>query len=60
MTWVLVLYIYAGALAKGDSVTLFAIPGFKTEAACTQAAVRSRPLVGGSLKEIRHVCLPQE
>jgi hypothetical protein len=60
MTWVLVMYIYAGLLAKGDSVTLTSIPGFKTEAMCSEAGAVARPLVSGSTKEYRFVCLRQE
>ena len=60
MSWVLVLYIYAGMFAKGDSVTLTRIPGFKTQAACQEAGNSSKPLVKDSAKEIRFVCLKQE
>ncbi|MFJ3048547.1 hypothetical protein ACIPEN_22155 [Herbaspirillum chlorophenolicum] len=57
MSYILVLYIYAGMLAKGDSVTLQVIPGFKTEAECTAAGKASAPLVQGSAKDLRFVCL---
>ena len=60
MTWTLVLYIYAGVLAKGDSVTLTPIQGFKTLEACQIAGKDSKPLVSGSAKELRFVCLKQE
>jgi hypothetical protein len=57
MTWVLVLYIYAGMLAKGDSVTISNITGFTTEASCAAAGNKSKELVGGSAKEARFVCV---
>lgn len=59
MTWVLVLYIYAGMLAKGDSVTLTTVEGFHSKASCETAGKAAEPLVGGSAKELRFVCLPR-
>lgn len=56
--WTLVLYIYAGVMARGDSVTLLSVPNFQTEQACKEAGDKSRPLVAGSFKELRFVCLP--
>lgn len=55
--WILVLYIYAGALARGDSVSVTSIPGFSSIALCEKAGQTSKPLVSGSTKEIRFVCL---
>lgn len=60
MSWTLVLYIYAGVFAKGDSVTLTHIPGFKTEQHCQAAGNMTKPLVSGSAKEIRYICIRQE
>jgi len=60
MSWVLVLYIYAGVLAKGDSVTLTPVPGFKTLEACQAAGRAAAPLVANSAKDLRFVCLKQE
>lgn len=59
MSYILVLYIYAGAFAKGDSVTLATVPGFKTEAECIAAGQKSAPLVKDSAKDLRFVCLKQ-
>jgi orotidine-5'-phosphate decarboxylase len=59
MTWILVLYIYAGAFAHGDSVTLHSIPGFKTEADCKTAGEAGKILVSGSTKEYVYTCLKQ-
>lgn len=60
MNWVLVIYIYAGVLASGDSVAIAHIPGFKSEAACAAAGSATKPLVKGSAKELRYVCFRQE
>lgn len=60
MTFILILYIYAGAFAKGDSVTLAPVPGFKTLADCQAAGAASSSLVAGSAKELRYVCLAQK
>lgn len=57
MTYILVLYIYAGILAKGDSVTLTNVDGFASQQACMAAGKASEKLVEGSAKEVRFVCL---
>lgn len=60
MTWVLILYIYAGALADGDSVTLQSVPGFSCRQSCEDAGERGKSLVRNSAKEYRYVCLEQK
>lgn len=60
MTWVLVMYIYAGTFAKGDSVTISTIDGYTTQAICQQAGSQGAQLVGGSAKEYRFVCIPKK
>jgi hypothetical protein len=60
MTWVLVLYVYAGMLAKGDSVTLTTIEGFSSKASCTEAGKQSEALVSNSTKELRYVCVAKK
>jgi hypothetical protein len=60
MSWTLVIYIYAGMLAQGDSVALTHIQGFKTEQSCASAGNATKPLVKGSAKELRFVCIKQE
>lgn len=56
MSWVLVIYIYAGPLAKGDSVTLATIP-MATQATCAKAAEEASTLTVNSTKLTRTVCL---
>jgi hypothetical protein len=58
--WILVIYIYAGVFAKGDSVTLDNVPGFRSEAHCAAAGNALKPLVKDSAKELRFVCLRNE
>ena len=57
MTWTLVIFIYAGMLAKGDSVALQTLPGWTSQASCEAAASALSPLVQGTFKEIRTVCV---
>lgn len=59
MTYVLILYVYAGMLAKGDSVTMQAVYGFKSQAECVAAGKAADPLVQGSTKVLRYVCVQQ-
>lgn len=55
--FILILYIYAGFLAKGDSVAITSVPGFETEKACVDAGNKGRPLVDASSKEYRFICV---
>ena len=58
--WTLILYIYAGAFAKGDSVALTNVTGFKTEEVCQAAGRASKSLVRDSYKDTRFVCVKVE
>ena len=60
MKFVLILYIYAGILANGDSVSLTNIPGFTTEASCIAAGKASSKLTDGSSKVTRFICVKQD
>lgn len=52
----LVLYIYAGTWAKGDSVTMTVIPQ-ASEQQCKESGRRSVELVRDTLKEMRFMCI---
>lgn len=55
--FILVIYIYAGFLAKGDSVTIDHIEGFKTQQECELAGDQLEDLVDGSTKEFEFKCI---
>ncbi len=57
MEWILLIYVYAGILAKGDSVALTTIPGYASKDACEQSARDLPKLVKGTTKEVVYVCL---
>jgi hypothetical protein len=59
MSYVLVLFLYAGSFSKGDSVAITNVPGFKSEASCVAAGKAAVVLVKNTLKEGRFVCLKQ-
>lgn len=56
MEWVLIIYIYAGMWANGDSVALTTIPMSSAEA-CAAAGRAADGLVNGSTKNVRFVCV---
>lgn len=56
MSWILVLYIYAGAWAKGDSVAITTIPQ-PSQQSCEAAGNAARSLVKDSTKELRYLCV---
>ncbi len=60
MNFVLVLYIYAGVLAKGDSVTVTTVSDFPNLAMCQSAGKESALLVESSSKNLRYVCLRKQ
>lgn len=55
----LVIYIYAGMLAKGDSVAIAPIP-MQTRELCMEAGKQATSLVYGSTKEFRFVCVKSQ
>lgn len=56
MKFLLVIYIFAGSWAKGDSVALQVAP-MPTQQVCEAAGRQAETLVKGSAKEYRFVCL---
>lgn len=56
MDWMLVLYIYAGVWAKGDSVAVTTVP-MATQEACEKAGRDSEVLVKSTAKDLRYVCM---
>jgi hypothetical protein len=57
LSFILVLFLYAGSFSKGDSVALTSVPGFATEAACMAAGDKSQALVKNTLKDARFICV---
>jgi hypothetical protein len=57
MSFILVLFLYAGTFSKGDSVALTSIPGFATEQACAAAGQKAEALVKNTLKDSRFICV---
>jgi len=57
--WILIVYIYAGVFAKGDSVAIVSVPGFTAQATCEQAGKQTEKFVAGSAKEHRFQCVKQ-
>jgi hypothetical protein len=56
MSFALIVYIYAGILAKGDSVTLYSVPMQSMEM-CQREGPKLASLVSGSSKEYRFACV---
>jgi len=56
MEYVLIIYIYAGALAKGDSVALTTVP-MQDKVTCETAAKQAESLVHMSTNVLRTSCL---
>lgn len=55
--WVLIVFVYAGMLSKGDSVALTVVDGFSTQEQCVAAGKRAGSLVGGTIKDAKFVCV---
>lgn len=56
LAWTLVIYIYAGPLADGDSVTVTATP-MATEELCRAGGEALGSLVSNSTKVLRYECI---
>ena len=55
--WTLVIYIYAGMMADGDSVALTHVDGLRSQQECKAAGEAGKSLVSGSKKEYRYLCV---
>lgn len=55
--WILVIFIYAGILSKGDSVAIQSVPGWTNQTNCEKAGKQLGTLVSGTFKDVRYVCL---
>lgn len=58
--WILILFIYAGPLSRGDSVALTNVQGFRTEQLCQEAGRATKPLIRDTVKDVRFVCVKAE
>jgi len=56
MTWILILGMWAGTMAKGDSVALTSVPGFATEQSCQEAGRRAVKEFSTMFKAVAFVC----
>lgn len=56
-TWVLVVFLYAGALASGDSLTVTTVEGFSSEQACRSEGPKLKSLVSGTKKAYSFECI---
>lgn len=59
-TWVLIIFVHASVLSKGDSMSITSVPGFKTEAMCATAGRKSEELTKGTTKSTVWVCVKQD
>lgn len=55
--WVLIIFLHAGWMSKGDSMTSQAVTGFTTEQACQHAGAKASNLVNGTKKEAAFACV---
>lgn len=60
MTWVLILFVHAGAMSNADSMALTNVTGFKSEAACVAAGNVAKTVTSGTVKAAKFVCLKQD
>jgi hypothetical protein len=57
-TWILIINVFAGAFAEGDSLSLTNIPGFTSYEECMAAGKDAGGLATGK-KDINYVCVKQ-
>jgi hypothetical protein len=57
--FVLIIYIFAGVFAKGDSVTVTSVPNFSSESQCIIAAKKVTEFTNGTTKDVRVICVKQ-
>lgn len=59
-TWVLIIFVHASVLSKGDSMSITSVSGFKSEAVCAAAGRKSEDLTKNTTKDVRWVCVKQD
>ena len=57
MEWILIALIYAGPMARGDSVALQTLPWWSSKEQCQAAGKAMEPLVRATAKDLRFVCI---
>jgi hypothetical protein len=60
MNWILIIFVHASVLSKGDSMSITNVPGFKTEAACMAAGKKAEDLTKNTTKDTKFVCVKQD
>lgn len=60
MTWILILFVHAGAMSNADSMALTNVPGFKTQASCMAAGDAAKAIASGTVKAAKFVCVKQD
>ena len=59
VTWILILFAHVGAMGSGNSNALTSVPGFASQAECSDAGKAAKALVAGTVKEISYACVRQ-
>jgi len=59
MHYILIIFIYAGPLANGDSVAIESVPNFTTKASCVKAAEQLKTFTNGTAKVYKYACVEQ-
>jgi hypothetical protein len=55
--WALIIFFHVGILGDTDSNATSVVPGFTSLELCQKASQQIRPLVSGTKKEVRSVCV---
>jgi hypothetical protein len=58
--WTLILLVYAGIFADGDSVAITYVPNFSNQQMCVAAGKSSEGMVSGTKKELEFVCVKNQ
>ena len=59
-TWILILWIHAGAMSNADSMALTTVPGFKSEVSCNTAGQAATKMTQATVKAAKFVCVKQD
>lgn len=58
--FILVLFVHAGVMSKGDSMAITNIPGFISAADCEAAGKAAKKLTEGTVKSTEYTCIAQK
>lgn len=57
MSWILIIFVHAGALSNADSMAMTSVSGFQNQRACQVAGESATKMATATTKSMKFVCV---